>query len=137
MIETYSKNITVAAAASIPLDSVALIKGNSVVKQGASTLLFNKSGIYDVTVSAVANAEVAGDITIQLRKNNVLQPQSLSTATAADTATLYALSFSTLVQVPNNNCNCSCASLPTIVDIMNVGESATFDTIDVVVTKIC
>ena len=137
MIQVYSKNITVNADASIPFNNVALIKGCSVRQQGTSTLLFNKSGIYELTISATANAETAGDISIQLEKNNVLQPQAISTVTAADTATLYTLGFSTFVQVPQNNCNCNCSTIPTTVEIMNVGESATFDTIDVIVTKIC
>ena len=137
MIETYSKNITVAAETPIPLNNVDSIKGNSVTKLGTSTLQFNKSGIYEVTVSATANAEAAGDISVQLERNNVLQPQAISTVTAADVATLYSLGFTTLVQVPNNNCNCNCAIIPTTIEFVTGEVETTFDTIDVVVTKIC
>ena len=67
MIETYSRNITVAANTPIPLNNVALLKGATAEKQGTATLQFNKCCIYEVCVSASANAETAGDITIQLQ----------------------------------------------------------------------
>lgn len=137
MIETYSKNITVNANATIPFNNIALVKGCSVQQQGASTLQFNKSGIYEVNCSASAVASTAGNITIQLQKNGEVQPQALASATAADTTSIYDLSFVTLVQVPYNNCNCNCAISPTTIDILNAGQTATFDTIDIVVTKIC
>lgn len=137
MIETYSRNITVAANTPIPLNNVALLKGATVEKQGTATLQFNKCGIYEVCVSASVNAETAGDITIQLQKDDVLQPNSVSTATAADTSTIYPLSFTTLVQVGHNNCPCNACAAPTNVNIINAGEPATYDAIDVVVTKIC
>ena len=136
MIETYSQNITVAADTAIPLNSVALLKGTSVTKSGATTLQFNCRGIYELTVSASAAADTVGNISIQLEKDGVLQPQAISTVTAANINSLYSLGFTTLVQVSHDNGPCCCTS-PTNVDIVNTGEPATFDIIDVVVTKIC
>ena len=137
MIETYSKNITVPTNTAIPFNNVALVKGCTAQKQSPTTVQFNKAGVYEVIVSASANAEAAGDISIQLQKDNVVQPQTISTVTAADTATLYTLGFTTLVQVSHNNCNCNCAISPVTIQVINTGQEATFDTIDMVITKIC
>ena len=135
MIETYSQNITVAASTPIPLNNVALIKGCTVQKEGTSTLQFNKCGVYQVCVSCSAVASAEGIISIGLQKDNVTQPQATSSVTAADATSIHPLSFVTLVQVPRNNSCCPCAS-PTKINIVNSGIQATFDTIDVVVTKI-
>ena len=37
----------------------------------------------------------------------------------------------------HNNCPCNACAAPTNVNIINAGEPATYDAIDVVVTKIC
>ena len=136
MLEVYSKNIDVLANAPITLNNVALLKGNSTQLQGVSTIQLNKVGIYEVTVSAVATASTAGEISIQLEKNGVLQPQAVSAVTAADTTSSYSLGFTTLVQViQNNNYNCIC-TIPTNIDIINTGVAATFNSITVTVVRV-
>ena len=134
MIETYSKNVNAATNEPINLNSVALFKGCSVVKQGASSLVFNKCGIYKLTCTASATAQEAGEISIQLQKNGLLVPQTEMSVTAADTTSVHPIGFTTLVQVANNNTDCQC-SIPTVIDIVNTGVGAVFD-IDVLVTKI-
>lgn len=89
-------------------------------------------------VSCDASAEIideAGDISIEMTKNGVLQPQAQSTFTgvAEDIETL---SFQTLVQVSENN-SCCCCSSPTLLQFVNTGVPATYHNINVCVTKIC
>ena len=136
MLEVYSKNVTVAANASVPLNNTVLIKGTSSQIQGASTIQLNKCGVYQIAVSAVAIGSAEGVISLQMQKNNVLQPQAVTSATAADATSQYPMSFVTLVQVPQNNCpNCVC-SAPTTIDFVNTGIEAEYSTFDVVVTRI-
>ena len=155
MIETYSKNIDVTESTAIPLNTIALMKGCTATKSGTTAIQLQRAGIYEVNVSATAKLQAlasaptsttdstavaqAGDsnvIAIQLYKDNVTQPQAYSAVTASDTTSLHPLSFTTLVQVPTNNSQCCCSS-PVTIDIVNQGADATYDTIDVVVTKIC
>lgn len=160
MIETYSKNIDVAESTAIPLNTIALMKGCTATKSGTTSIQLQRAGIYEVNASATAKLQTlasapassapasttesaavvqASDsnvIAIQLYKDNVTQPQAYSAVTASDTTSLHPLSFTTLVQVPTNNSQCCCSS-PVTIDIVNQCAAATYDTVDVVVTKIC
>ena len=154
MIETYSKNIDVAESTAIPLNTIALMKGCTATKSGTTSIQLQRAGIYEVNVSATAKLQTLESaptsttdstaaqatepnvIAIQLYKDNVTQPQAYSAVTASDTTSLHPLSFTTLVQVPTNNSQCCCSS-PVTIDIVNQCADATYDTIDVVVTKIC
>ena len=154
MIETYSKNIDVAESTAIPLNTIALMKGCTATKSGTTAIQLQRAGIYEVNVSATAKLQALASaptsttdstaaqatepnvIAIQLYKDNVTQPQAYSAVTASDTTSLHPLSFTTLIQVPTNNSQCCCSS-PVTIDIVNQGADATYDTIDVVVTKIC
>ena len=122
MIEVYSLDAVVTALTAVPLNSVALKKGNTVELTGTSSLQFNKCGVYMLSCTASTSAST----TIQLYKNDIAQPQAQSTGTTT--------SFTTLVQVPENNTNCPC-SVPTICEIVST-DAVTFNSIDVVVTKV-
>lgn len=134
MLEVYSKNVTVASNASVPLDNLAVSKGCSAVTKGSSTIQFNKCGVYKVDVSAVGVAQDGGSISLQLYRNGVAQTEALSEVTASDTTSAHNLSFSTLVQVPNNNTACPC-SIPTTIGVVNTGVSTVYSNINIVVTK--
>jgi hypothetical protein len=89
-----------------------------------------------VDVSASITPAAAGDVSIQLAKNGVLELGSFSTATgAADSTT--ALGFTALVQVQEDNKPCCCSSTPTTIQLINTGEAGTFPVVRMVVTKIC
>lgn len=136
MIEVYSKNVEVAANGTIPLTTVALLKGTSTQLLGTSTIQLNKCGIYQVTVTGSVIGSAAGDVIVQLEQNGILQPEAISTVTAADATSLHPIGFSTLIQVPNNNnVNCPCSATTTI-SLRNAGIEATYSSIDVVVTRI-
>lgn len=136
MLEIYSKNVVVAAGANVPLNTVALIKGTSTQPLGASSIQLNKCGIYQVTVSGSVVGSAAGAVTLQLEKNGVAEPEAITTVTVADTTSLNPIGFTTLVQVPvSNNVNCPCATSTTI-NFRNTGIAATYNTLDVVITRI-
>ena len=76
----------------------------------------------------------AGEVSIQLSKNGILQPQAQAIETGAlDSVTN--LKFETLVQVKENN-TCSCCTSPTTIQVIN-GTEGTYSNINIVVTKIC
>lgn len=137
MLETYSQNITVQQNTAIPFNNVSIEKGCTATKTATNTIALNKCGVYIVEFDAVASTTgTAGNIVVQMSKNNILQPQAL-TATASTAATdVQALGFKTLVQVQNNNSNCCCSS-PTVLRFENTGIAATYVQANVVVTKIC
>lgn len=136
MLEVYSTNTTAATGAPIALTNVSLLKGTSTQLQGVSSIQINKCGVYEVSVSATATADTAGAIIIQLRKDGVLQPQALTSTTAADITSQHALVFTTLVQVTHDNySNCIC-STPTIIDFVNTGVETTYNHINVTVVRI-
>lgn len=122
MIEAYSLNVDVAADAAIPFQNVSLKKGCTAVLDGVSSIELNKCGVYMVSVDATTSAVT----TIQLYKDGIAQPQAQATGQS--------LSFTTLVQVDKNNSCCPCAS-GVVLQVMNDTE-ATFDNVNIVVTKV-
>lgn len=136
MLDIYSNNVTVPEQSPIPFNSTNIDKGSGVVRQGTTTIQFNKCGVYKVDFHATAIAGSVGNISLQLRKNNILQPQTLVNETASDTTSSHALSFSTLIQVDHNNCKYNMCSIPVIIDIFNNSESpVTFEAAEVVITS--
>lgn len=124
MLEVYSLNVEVPADTAIPLNNVTLQKGCTAVNSSPATIQLNKCGVYMVSCDASASENV----TIQLYKDGIAQPQAQSTGGSP--------CFVTLVQVDKNNSNCACAS-PVTLQVFNVGDAATYDNINVAVTKVC
>lgn len=136
MLEAYSKNQTVPATTGItPFNSVTLKKGCTAELNGVSSIQLNKCGVYEVIFNATALATTAGNITVEMTKNGVTQPQATRTITGATVATSVNVPISTLVQVTDNN-SCKCCDSPTILQFVNTGVAWTGD-VNVVVTKIC
>lgn len=133
MIQAYSNNISVTSEAAVPFNEVAVKKGCSESMQGASTILFEKCGVYKVDVNASLTATTAGEISLQLQKENSLMPQAKIAETAADTTGVHALAFTTYVTVPKGNSNCPCV-IPTTINLINTGVPVTGD-INIVVDK--
>ena len=123
MVEAYSLNVTTAAGAAVPLNSVKIQKGCTAVVSGAATINLNKCGVYMVSV----NGSTATAGTIQLYVNGVPQPSAQSTGTTPN--------FTTLVQVDENNTKCPC-SAPTSLQVVTPDAAVTFTDFNVVVTKV-
>lgn len=136
MLELYSLNVEVDQNGTIPFNNVDLAKGCTAVLTAPGTVQFNKSGVYVVNVSASITPAAAGDVSIQLAKDGVLELGSFSTATGAAGDTT-ALAFESLVQVPFNNNPCNCSTNPTTVQLINTGQAGTFPIVRMVVTKLC
>ena len=135
MLEAYTNNITVATDATIPFANVSLQKGCTAKIESSGTIELNKSGIYMVSVDAAGTPTEDGDISIQLYKDGIPQPQAQSIATGTTTAASN-LSFTTLVQVKENN-TCSCCTSPTLVRVVNTGVPIAYSIANIVVTKVC
>lgn len=122
MLEAYSVNIAVPADTLIPFNSVAIEKGNTAILSSPTTVQLNRCGVYMVSFDGTTGTST----TVQLTKNGILQPQAQSTGTQP--------SFTTLVQVAENNTCCPC-SAPTTIGIQNT-TAGTFTNANIVVTKI-
>lgn len=134
MIQSYSTNLTVDANTAIPFNNVAIKKGCSAEMAGAAAIELNKAGIYMVSVDGSITPAAAGEVSIQLSKNGILQPQAQAIETGAlDSVTN--LKFETLVQVKENN-TYSCCTSPTTIQVIN-GAEGTYSNINIVVTKLC
>ena len=134
MTEAYCSNAVVGANSPIPFNNVSIQKGCTSILSAPGTIQLNKKGVYMVDVNTSAIAGEAGSMNIELVKNGIKQPQASQSVTAADTTSTYPLSFSTLVQVSEDNTPCCCTS-PTIVQILS--SIPTTQSANIVVTKIC
>ena len=135
MLEAYSTNIAVATNTAIPFNNVTIEKGCTAKIESSATISLNKCGIYMVSVDAAAIPTSEGVMSIQLSKDDVLQPQAQSAVTGT-TANVDNISFTTLVQVKENN-TCNCCTSPTIIRVVNTGVPATYNIANICVTKIC
>lgn len=139
MIELYSQNVSEGENEAIEWNTATLKKGNTVESDGTE-IQFNKCGIYELSCNAVAVVPSAQssspqDISIQLEKDGVRQPQAVSTATAGGETSKYLLSFTTLIQVARND-TCNPCTSPIRCRIVNTGAPITLQSANVVVTKI-
>lgn len=123
MIQGYSISVDVGADSFIPFNNVIVDKGCCEKFTGVGTVELDKAGIYFVHVDGVASAST----TIQLVKNGVALPQAQSTGTT--------LGFSTLIQVPGNNCSCSCKTSPVTIQLHNE-TAGTLSNVNIVVYKL-
>ena len=125
MLEAYGLNVTTPAGSAVTFNNVTLEKGCTAKLNGVGTIELNKCGVYMVEF----DGSLGTATTVQLYKNGVAQPQAQSTGSSP--------SFTTLVQVTENNSNCCCSS-PTNLQVRNVGTaSATFTNANVCITKVC
>ena len=122
MLEVYSTDLDITAETFIPFNNVSLKKGCTAELSGTSTITLNKCGVYMVSVDASA----AASTTIQLYKDGIAQPQAQGTGTTP--------TFTTLVQVPENNSCCPCASGVSL-QLMN-STATVLNDVNCVITKI-
>ena len=135
MLQCYSLKQAFTDGAAIPFESVAIQKGQTAVLSAPATIALNKKGIYEVLVDGVvAVATTAESATIQLTKNGIPLDQAQSTVETAVSAPS-PFSFSTLVQVTEDN-TCCCITSPTTLQVVYSGDDST-GSVNVVVTKIC
>ena len=122
MLEAYSINVDIGADSNIPFNSTSLIKGCTVTNPSADTINLNKCGVYMVE----CDCSTGTSTTIQLYKNGIAQAQAQSTGITP--------SFTTLVQVSENNTCCPCTA-PTTLQVRNT-TAGTFTNANIVITKV-
>lgn len=124
MLEAYTLNVDVAQDTAIPFNNTTIKKGCTVSHDSPSSFELNKCGVYMVSVNA--SLETSG--TIQLFKDGVPQAQAQATGGVP--------SFTTLVQVAENNTCCPCTS-PTTLQVVNTGTAdITCTSCNIAITKV-
>ena len=123
MLQAYSLNEVVAAGNTIPLRNQTIKKGCTAELSGTGVIQLNRCGIYMVE----CDASSATAATIQLYRDGVAMPQAQSTGTSP--------SFTTLVQVTENNSDCCPCSAPVLLRLVSVTAS-TYTDVNAVVTKV-
>lgn len=138
MIQIYSNGLSVAAGATIPLNSIVYFKGNSATHSAPATIELNKRGVYSVKVDAYGAPTAVGDFGVQITVNGIPRADAIN-QTAVETAGNYgSASTSCLVTVAQSDCPCNCTSSPTTISIINPTVTAADDAhYNVTVTKIC
>lgn len=131
MIEVYSQNVTVASGSAIPFNVIALELGCSTRQNDATRVNLLKPGVYKVELNADVVASEVDDVSVQLTKNGVAIPQAVASATPASITAVSHLSIVTLVRV-REGC---CGSTATFISVLNTGVDATFNNVNLVVTK--
>lgn len=131
MIEVYSQNITVASGSAIPFNVVSLELGCSTRQNDATRVNLLKPGVYRIAFNADVVASEVDEVSVQLTRNGIAIPQAVATVTPTSTTAVNHLSIETLVRV-NDGC---CCSMTTFVSVVNTGVEATFNNVNLVVTK--
>lgn len=136
MIQVYSDGLTVAAGATVPLNSVTYAKGCSSNLAGG-TILLNKRGVYLVTVDAYGTVADAGDFAVQVAVNGVPRLDAINRSTTA-VGDLTSVKTQAIVTVAQSDCPCNCTSAPTAVQIINPSDVGATDAhYNVIVSKLC
>ena len=128
MLDAYSVNQAVTANNDIPLNTVKLQTGRTVILSG-NTVHLNTPGIYTVSLHATGSTTDGGTLGIQLYTNG--QPIERAIATAGTAAGVKVnLAFNTLLTVASSDYSNAGFT------IRNTGSAGTLDVIEAVVTKI-
>lgn len=101
---------------------------------GSSTFSLNCPGVYEVHFNGdAAESGTAGDITVQLFVNGVLQPGAEATESSTAITDIANMDFTTLVCVTPNSFCCGNSVSLTFVD---TGVGAVFSNVEVVIEKL-
>lgn len=135
MLNSYS--ITpkiVEVGGSVPFDVNRILTGCTITHlEGTPSFKLNKCGYYFVSFNADVTG-AAGDVTVQLVSNGEVVPAAEATVTLAAATDTANVSFSTIVKVLP-----SCAVIDNLqtLSFSNTGLEATYDNVNVVITKLC
>jgi hypothetical protein len=135
MLEIYSSNQTITSNSLLPFTSVALQKGNTQQLSGSNSVVLNKCGLYEVTLEISGLPSEAGNVQIDMMKNNIAQTQSKISIPNAVTTSGVTGSLTTFVQVNTNACKCFCSS-PTTINFNNSGVGMTNVETHMIIRKI-
>ena len=112
--------LTTPSAASIaengvlPLTTIVRRRGQC-IQQSNDSVVLGAPGYYHVTVNATFTAPVAGDVTLQLRQDNLPVSGGTASQTITTAATeVRSISFESIVRVP-------CCGSPVTLSVINTG----------------
>lgn len=95
---TTTNPVDVATGGKLPI-SVTRRTGCA-IQNGDNSIILTKPGYYSINATVTFAADEAGDVTVELQKNNVAVPGVTSTVTATATATdLYTLNLTGILRV--------------------------------------
>lgn len=117
---------TVAENGVLPLTTIVRRRGQY-IQQSNDSVVLGAPGYYHVTVSATFTAPVAGDVTFELRQDNL--PVSGGTATQTITTAeteVRSISFESIIRVP-------CCAAPVTLSVVNTGVAITTSNISLAV----
>ena len=138
MIQLYSDGLTVAAGATIPLNSIVYFKGNSATHSAPATVELNQRGVYLIKVDAYGAPTAEGEFGVQVVVNGVPRVDAINLQTVAAAGDFGAVSTHALVTVAQSDCPCNCTSAPTTVSLINPTEVEAEDAhYNVIVSKLC
>lgn len=137
MIQSYSKNVNVAAGSPVPFNTNYIDKGCADRQVTSTDFKLLKCGVYEVNVDAsVATQDTSGNVALQLFKDGSPFPPAFTQAQSAADADVESLSFSTFVQVKDSD-SCRCCDSATTLQLQNVGVAATFSQVNITIKKLC
>lgn len=138
MIQLFSDGLTVAAGATIPLNSIVYLKGNSATHSAPATVELNKRGVYAVKVDAYGAPTDVGEFGVQIVVNGSPRIDAINQGTASTAGDFVSVNTSCIVVVSQNDCPCNCTAMPTTVSLINPTEiEAENAHYNLTVTKLC
>ncbi len=123
---TTPSTATVTADGVLPLTTIVRRRGQS-IQQSNDSVVLGAPGYYHVTVNATFTAPVAGDVTFELRQDNLPVSGGTATQTIATAETeVRSISFESTIRVP-------CCGAPVTLSVVNTGVAITTSNISLAV----
>jgi len=105
---------SVAANGVLPLTTIVRRRGSS-IQQSNDSIILGAPGYYHVSITATFTAPAAGDVTLQLRQDNLpVTGATASTTITTATTEVRSLSFNAVVRVP-------CCGSTVTLSVVNTG----------------
>lgn len=103
--------------------------------EGSTTFKLNKPGYYYVSFTGTAaTAGTAGLVTVELQSNGTTVPGAEASSYSAAAENVVNLSFSTIVKVLPS---CGCIDNTVSLAFLNSGVEASYEGVNVNITKLC
>lgn len=111
--------------------------GITTFSTNGESVTLNQSGIYHITINAIASGDVAGDVTIQLLEDGtpivgVVSTQTITTATTE----LRTFTIDYYILVSQTNVLNGLTTIGKTISLQNIGVDATFESVIFNVEKV-
>lgn len=103
----------------------------------SNSVSLQKSGIYQVTITAIVSAPTAGDVTLQLYENGVAIPGAIATETITTATTeFHTLTIDHFILVDNDCVLGQATTLAKSLSLVNVGVGSTITNVVIDIVKV-